>query len=275
MMKLIKESTAICLGSANGVDLKKTLMGGQCFRFSEEGGAFCGVAMGRAVRIYTKGEELFLEGDSGEDALARWRSYLDLDTDYEAIRSELLAIEPRLSSAAERCGSVRILRQETWEALCCFVVSQNNNISRIRGIVERLCKLCAEPAEGGGYAFPKAEKVAELSVEQLREIGCGYRAEYIIAVARAVSSGEFDIEQLRGIPVDEARKQLVSLHGVGPKVADCVLLFGLHRLDCFPVDVWIKRALEGEFKNTALQHSPYAGVAQQYIFEYIREKTEN
>lgn len=265
----------LCLGSARAVDLKKTLTGGQCFRFSEDNGVFCGVAMGVAVRIYAVDGELFLEGDSSENALARWRSYLDLDTDYDAIKNELIAQEPRLSTAAERCGSVRILRQEPWEALCCFVVSQNNNISRIRGIVERLCELCAIPARGGGYAFPPPEAVAALTTDQLKGIGCGYRAEYIIAVASAVCDGSLELARLGTAPVDEARKQLLSLHGVGPKVADCVLLFGLHRLDCFPVDVWIKRALEGEFKDTQLQHSPYAGVAQQYIFEYIREKTES
>lgn len=249
--------------------LEETLMSGQCFRWERDGEGCSGIAFGRRVRLTAGDGFVTVEGD---DDQALWRSYLDLDTDYDAIRSEITKQEPRLRAAAERLGGLHILRQEPWEALCSFIISQNNNIPRIRMIITRLCELCAVTAQGGGYAFPTAERVAQLDEEQLKAIGCGYRAGYITAVSRAVAEGKFELEPLRTMEVQAARDALTSLHGVGPKVADCVLLYGLHRLDALPRDVWIKRALEGEFKGTPIVDSPYAGVAQQYIFEYIRTK---
>lgn len=213
-----------------------------------------------------KGEVIHVEGD---DDFALWRSYLDLDTDYDAIREEVTTLEPRLAEAASRCGGVHILRQEPWEALCSFIISQNNNIPRIRLIISRLCELCGEEIPGG-YAFPSADMVAELSEQQLKDIGCGYRAGYLVSVSGVVADGSFSLDRLQKLPVDEAREALMSLHGIGPKVADCVMLFGLHRLEAMPRDVWIKRALENDLKGTKLGQSRYAGVAQQYIFEYIR-----
>jgi len=249
--------------------LEETLMSGQCFRWEREKKGCSGIAFGKKVCLSAGSGYVIVEGDDDE---ALWRSYLDLDTDYDAIRREITAQEPRLEAAAERLGGLHILRQEPWEALCSFIISQNNNIPRIRLIISRLCELCAVEAQGGGYAFPSAERTAQLDEEQLKAIGCGYRAGYITAVSRAAANGEFKLELLREMPAQEARAALTSLHGVGPKVADCVMLYGLHRLDAMPRDVWIKRALEGEFSGTPLVNSPYAGVAQQYIFEYIRTK---
>lgn len=249
--------------------LGATLLSGQCFRWRQTDDGFDGIAFGKRVIISQNGRKLTVSGDDDE---ALWRSYLDIDTDYPAIQREITAAEPRLKNAAEKCGGLHILRQEPWEALCSFIISQNNNIPRIRLIIGRLCELCGVEAQGGGFAFPDAQTVAALTEEQLAAIGCGYRAGYIARASALVSSGEFQLERLNGMSVDEARTALLTLHGVGPKVADCMLLYGLHRLDALPRDVWIKRALEGEFKGTILVSSPYAGVAQQYIFEYIRTK---
>lgn len=247
--------------------LADTLISGQCFRWSKDGEAIVGTAFGVTVSIIQEGDHLVIDGD---DRQPLWREYLDLDTDYDAIRRSVLEIEPRLESASQKSAGLHILNQEPWEALCSFIISQNNNIPRIRGIIERLCELCGVPAKNGGFAFPSPEMVAGLSEQQLKEIGCGYRAPYILAAAKGVCEGAISFELLRNAPIEEARSELLKIHGVGPKVADCMLLYGLHRLECFPKDVWIKRALEGEFRDTPLIGSPYAGVAQQYIFEYIR-----
>ena len=264
---MLTQQAAIRLECQKSFSLEETLMSGQCFRWERKENGCSGIAFGRKVHISAQEGAVLVEGDDDE---ALWRSYLDLDTDYDAIRREITEQEPRLVKAAERLGGLHILRQEPWEALCSFIISQNNNIPRIRLIISRLCELCGEEARGGGYAFPSAERVAQLSEEQLKGIGCGYRAGYITAVSRMAAEGKFELEPLRTMPAEEARAALTSLHGVGPKVADCVMLYGLHRLDAMPRDVWIKRALEGEFKGTPLVESPYAGVAQQYIFEYIR-----
>lgn len=257
------------LECADSFSLGDTLLSGQCFRWVNEGDWYTGTAFDKTVKIAQKENTVIVVGDDNE---ALWRSYLDLDTDYDAIRNEVTALEPRLTEAAKRCGGVHILRQQPWEALCSFIISQNNNIPRIRQIIAKLCELCAAPAQGGGWAFPSAQAVAGLTREQLTGIGAGYRAEYLMSVSSAVASGRFQLEPLRELPVEQVRERLLSLHGVGPKVADCVMLYGLHRLEAMPRDVWIKRALENELKGTELAKSRHAGVAQQYIFEYIRAK---
>lgn len=256
-----------------------TLTSGQCFRWTERDGRLCGTAFGRYVEMEQKDDGLTIYGADKADYQAVWRQYLDLDRDYDGIRRTVTEIEPRLADSAEYASGVHILAQEPWEALCSFVISQNNNIPRIRGIISRLCLHYGETAingefardEADGHAFPTPQALAGVSEETFRQFGCGYRASYLTEVSRRVANGEIDFEYIKKAPIDEARKILRSLKGVGPKVAECVLLYGFGRLECFPVDVWIRRALETEFSGgTALIGSEYAGVAQQYIFEYIR-----
>lgn len=262
----INISESIKISCPEGFSLGGTLMSGQCFRWSADGGGFAGIANGRWVRMTQQLGYILVEGDSRGDV---WEDYLDLATDYDAIRAEVTALDPRLAQSAAISGQVRILRQQPWEALCSFVISQNNNIGRIRLIVGRLCELCGRRIDGG-FDFPEPETVAALSEDSLTEIGCGYRAGYIVAAAQAVAQGNLSFDQLRSLPVDEARARLTAVRGIGPKVADCALLYGLHRLECFPRDVWIKRALAEGLVSEAVAHSRYAGVAQQFVFEYIR-----
>lgn len=247
-----------------GFSLEKTLLSGQCFRWTLADGALHGVARGTHAQL--RQTDGYIEFSGGDEAL--WRDYLDLDTDYDAIRSEVVSLDPRLEQSAQSCGSVRILRQEPFEALCSFIISQNNNIPRIRLIISRLCELCGEE----GIFFPTAQAIAALAEEQLTAIGCGYRAGYLLGAARAVLSGELELEPLYTMPLEQARNTLLGIRGIGPKVADCVLLYGFHRLECFPRDVWIKRALAEGLVSEAVAHSRYAGVAQQFVFEYIRTK---
>ncbi len=262
---------AVVIDCRSDFSIKETLLGGQAFRWREnEDGSVSGTAFCRTVTIYQEGERLLVYGDLSHDAHELWSGYLDMSTDYEQIMHEAVLLEPRLEHAARRRAGIHILRQEPWEALCSFIISQNNNIPRIRRIIEALCALCGAEAQGGSYSFPDCHTVASLTAEQLTGIGCGYRADYILAAAALVCGGSLELEALRTMPIDAAREQLLKVKGIGPKVADCFLLYGLHRLECFPKDVWIKRAIEGEFKGTPLQNFRYAGVAQQYIFEYIQ-----
>lgn len=274
------EENKCCIPVPAGFSAAHTLTGGQCFRWTERGGRLCGTAFGRYVEMEQNDRGLTVYGADGKECDSLWRRYLDLDRDYDAIRREVLAMEPRLADSAGFAGGVHILAQEPWEALCSFVISQNNNIPRIRGIIARLCLHYGERAVNGefareeaeGFAFPTPEALANVPEETFKEFGCGYRAAYLTDVARRVASGEIDFDDIKKAPVNEARRMLMSLKGVGPKVAECALLYGFGRLECFPVDVWIRRALETEFTGgTALLDSPYAGVAQQYIFEYIRQ----
>lgn len=262
---------------------KDTLTSGQCFRWTEREGVLCGTAFGRYVEVKQDGGSVTIFGADAEEYNAVWRKYFDFDRDYQKIREIVTKIEPRLEDAAEYAAGVHILAQDPWEALCSFVISQNNNIPRIRGIIRKLCLNYGEKAlnseyadnDADGRAFPTAEALAQAPEEKFKEFGCGYRASYLAEVSRRVAEGKLDFEYIKKAPIDEARRILLSLRGVGPKVAECALLYGFGRLECFPVDVWIRRALQTEFTGgTALIGSEYAGVAQQYIFEYIRRHPE-
>ena len=244
---------------------------GQCFRWEKRpDGAWHGVVRGHALTVYRQGARLYMEGALPAEARGLWRPYFDLGRDYGAVKAAL-SHDPVLRRAVGFAPGIRILRQEPWEALASFILSQNNNIPRIRGLIARLCACFGEPLGGGDYTFPTPGRLAEVSPAALRRLGCGYRAEYLAGAARAVASGRLRLGALGRLPLEKARERLLAVHGVGPKVADCVLLFGCGRLDCFPRDVWIRRALAalypGGFPG---ELTPLAGIAQQYLFHYVR-----
>lgn len=256
----------------------KTFECGQCFRWNaDENGGYVGVASGRAARVFTRGGMAVIECD--EEDIGFWREYLDMDTDYVKARESVMLGE-YLTECAEYGRGIRILRQDKWEALCSFIISQCNNIPRIKSIVEKLCAMFGEAMDtpwGVKYSFPTASRVALLEEPELAPLRSGYRAAYIINAARAVASGDIDLEYAATLDGNEARKYLKSLNGVGDKVANCAVLFGLHRMDAFPVDVWIKRALK---ENLPAGFDPatlgdYAGLAQQYMFFHARETSRD
>lgn len=256
----------------------KTFECGQCFRWNaDENGGYVGVASGRAARVFTRGGMAVIECDEAD--IGFWRDYLDMDTDYVKARESVMLGE-YLTECAEYGRGIRILRQDKWEALCSFIISQCNNIPRIKSIVEKLCAMFGEAMEtpwGVKYSFPTASRVALLEEPELAPLRSGYRAAYIINAARAVASGDIDLEYAATLDGNETRKYLKSLNGVGDKVANCAVLFGLHRMDAFPVDVWIKRALK---ENLPAGFDPatlgdYAGLAQQYMFFHARETSRD
>ena len=226
---------------------------GQCFRFNEVSpGVWQGVAFGKTLRISGTAIERPKEEYEG-----LWRNFLDMDTDYAAIR-KAVSVNPFMEAAAEYGKGIRILRQDFWEALCSFIISQQNNIPRIKKIIRDLCG-------GDDRPFPDARDVAAMSEADLRELGMGYRAPYILGAAARCASGS--------LRADCSREDLLKLHGVGEKVANCVMLYGQRRGGAFPVDVWMNRALSRYFPP-GFDHrdafGEYAGVAQQYIYHYIR-----
>lgn len=256
----------------------KTFECGQCFRWNPDAnGDYVGVASGRAARVFTRGDTAFIECEAQD--VDFWRDYLDMETDYAAARRSVM-IGDYLTECAEYGKGIRILRQDKWEALCSFIISQCNNIPRIKSIAEKLCSLFGEPFEtpwGVKYSFPSAGRVALLEEPELAPLRSGYRAAYIIGAARAVASGDIDLEYAAALGGDEARKYLKTLNGVGDKVANCAVLFGLHRMDAFPVDVWIKRALREHMPAgfDAKSLGEYAGLAQQYMFFHARETSKS
>lgn len=267
-----------------GIDrlsLTRSCACGQSFRWRPDGAGFTAPAWGRMVYAEQDGDALALSPCKEED-IPIWLNYFDLARDYAAI-------EEKLSRDAALCGCVpcasgiRVFGQEPFEALITFILSSNNNIKRISGIVERLCEKVGEKTAFRGkeyHLFPAPAAVAALSAEELISLGAGYRARFVRESAARVAQG-YELEKLRDLPLDEARRELLSFPGVGPKVADCVLLFSLGHADAFPVDVWIERAMQAlffegnapgrkELEKTIRALGSESGIVQQYIFHYAR-----
>ena len=257
------------------LDLEQTLDCGQSFRWEKrEDGSFRGVAFGRSVCARYDGNTLYIENADEADRQL-WYDYFDLDLDYAAVRAQLSGLHPVLSEAAGYASGIRVLRQEPYETLCTFIISQNNNIKRIKGIVRRLCESFGEQLADGEYAFPTARCMAELSVDDFAPLRAGFRARYLCDAAGKVNRGEVDLDFCKTAEYEQARRELMKITGVGVKVADCTLLFGMHRVEAFPLDVWMKRAMAKLFPGFAPESfGKYAGIAQQYIFHYSRMHPE-
>ena len=271
-MECIKTETGVKITNIKDLDLEQTLDCGQSFRWKKQNdGSFKGVAYNKSVSMNMQGDTLYIDNATEEDFEKIWKNYLDLDLDYGKIRKDISKIHPVLKDAAKYAPGIRILQQEPYEALCTFIISQNNNIKRIKGIVGRLCESFGEQLPDGEYTFPKAEVIAQLTEEDLSPLRAGFRNKYIIDGAKKVASGEVNLDICKTLPYEEARAELMKIKGVGVKVADCTLLFGMHRIEAFPVDVWMRRAMEKLFPDmTAEDFGKYAGIAQQYIFHYSR-----
>lgn len=274
-MKCVEFENGVKAEGVCDLDLAQTLDCGQSFRWTErEDGSFTGIAFGKSVTVRLDENTLYIENTNKADFENIWYDYFDLSLDYGKIREEISKLHPVLCEAAKYAPGIRILRQEPYEALCTFIISQNNNIKRIKGIVQRLCENFGEKIDGG-YAFPTAENMARLTPDDLAPLRAGFRNRYLVDAAQKVASGEVDLEKCRNCDYDEARAELMKITGVGVKVADCTLLFGLHRIEAFPVDVWMKRAMEKLFPDMKPDDfGEYAGIAQQYIFHYSRMHPE-
>ena len=270
-MKIKQSGNNLIIEEIRCFDLEQTLDCGQAFRWKQSSdGCFQGAAFGKFLKIGEKDGNIILYNTTQQDFDLIWKKYFDLERDYEKIICDIGENEV-LRKAADYAKGIRLLSQEPWEALCSFIISQNNNIPRIKGIIERLCDNFGERINEEYCAFPSAQVIAKLTVEDLAPLRCGFRARYILDAAQKVASGEIDLEKLREADTASARETLKKICGVGDKVADCALLFGLSHISAFPKDVWIKRAMEhlfdGELPECAL---PYAGIVQQYIFHYAR-----
>ncbi|MBE6648225.1 MAG: DNA-3-methyladenine glycosylase 2 family protein [Ruminococcaceae bacterium] len=251
-------------------DVERTLDCGQCFRFDkDENNVFHGVAFGKYLRFESlENGDIFIPNMSENEFKDKFISFFAFDMNYEEIISSLV-FDKTVKDSLSRSIGIRVLNQEPWEALCSFIISQNNNIPRIKKIVSALCELCGEKVDGCNMkAFPTAQAVYSLGVDGLAPIKSGFRAKYIISAAESVVNGETDFDSLRKSDYETAKKQLMKIKGVGPKVADCALLFGLGFTEAFPVDVWIKRVVSKYYGEgfTPEYFGKYAGIAQQFLF---------
>lgn len=276
LLNCIEEKGKIKITDVFDLDLEQTLDCGQSFRWKKQSdGSFKGVAYGKCVTVSLDGTNLYIENADKQDFENIWYDYFDLSLDYGKIREQIAGLHPVLKEASQYAPGIRILKQEPYETLCTFIISQNNNIKRIKGIVQRLCEGFGEPIDNGEFAFPTAEKMSTLSPEDLSMLRAGFRNRYLVDAAQKVASGEVNLEMCKTADYDLARRELMKITGVGTKVADCTLLFGMHRTDAFPIDIWMRRAMEKLFPDmTGADFGEYAGIAQQYIFHYSRMHPE-
>ncbi len=261
---------------------------GQCFRWERnEDGSYDGIAADKVATVsYEKDTHTLCIRGASEDDRGFWETYFDLGRDYDAIKRDL-AEDPVMAGAIRRGSGIRILQQDKWEALVSFIISQNNNIPRIKGCIENLSRSLGEHVCTRGereyFALPEPEVLAEASLEDLAPVRLGYRAKYLIETGKMVAEeGRESLEKLAdpALSHEEVLEALRRYPGVGPKVANCIALFGLGRLDSFPLDVWMKRVMaklygfsEKDVKGMAAfaaeKFGPYGGLAQQYLFYYI------
>jgi len=196
-----------------------------------------------------------------------WQDYFDLSRSYDELRLQY-ATDLTLEKAIAHSPGLRLMRQDSWEMLITFILSQNSNIPRIKGMVSRICEGFGTLLPNGGYTFPKAEALVDAN---LSDIKSGYREDYIKDASRRVADGRLNLDKLMHVSSEELRAALLEVHGIGPKVADCVMLFGFGRVECFPLDVWMKRVMEEYYPDGFPKNlQDTAGIAQQFLFHYIR-----
>jgi N-glycosylase/DNA lyase len=271
-------------------DLAATLDSGQVFRWQRQNNCWIGVIGKNQVRLTQASEEISAETFAPVENWDWLQNFLQTETELEKLLKTFPDDKP-MNDAVAACRGLRVLRQDPWECLASFILSSTKQIVQIRQIVSLLCerfgeRLAPQPtiSNDAVYLFPLPEKVARATEAELRNCKMGFRAPNLLAAARQIADGKFDLEKLRLLPYPEARVELMKLRGVGGKIADCVLLFAFGFDSAFPVDVWVERALrqlyfprrrvnEKRLRHFAATHfGPHAGYAQQYLFHYMRTK---
>ncbi len=270
----------VCLGRLPDFSVEQIFDCGQCFRFNKtEDGAYEGIAFSHYLKLFEKDSMIYALSDiDGFDIGGIWYVFLDLGRDYGAIKASVCRDGALLERAADYGGGIRILRQDRWEALCSFIISQNNNIPRIKKIIDRLCKNYGKSFEAFGntyYSFPTPEALLSAGEEKIFECGTGFRAKYIMSAAKTVFEDKAFFDCVDKLPSEAASAELEKIKGVGPKVAACALLFGFAKFDCMPVDVWMKKIFDKYFGGKVPDFGEYAGLVQQYLFYYERSITLN
>ena len=272
-------------------NLKHIFECGQCFRWNKElDESYTGVFKNNVLNVKEENGKIKFQGICNGSIEEVVKDYFDFDTDYTKIKETLSKVDEFLEESIKFGNGIRILNQDLWEVLISFIISANNNIPRIKGIIERISKQYGKEIkykEKVYYTFPTVEELSKASVEDLRKLGLGFRDKRIYETTQKIKQGEIDLNEITKIKdTNQIREILETLPGVGPKVADCILLFGLKRFEVFPIDVWVRRVMNDLYiKNedetkvnkkeieelAKTKYSKLAGIAQQYLFYWKRE----
>ena len=286
-MKVTQQGNTVILEDVKNFNPKHIFECGQCFRWiKQEDDSYTGVAMGKVINVKQEGNKIYLDNTTKEDFDNIWYDYFDLGRDYEEMVNTLKVMDEYLEKATEFGEGIRILKQDGWEMLISFIISANNRIPMIQRAINNLSKnygtYIGEYKGQKYYAFPTSEQLSKASVEEIRACSTGFRDKYIKSTSQTVNDENIDVLEYRKLPTDQCLKELLKFNGVGPKVADCIALFGMQKYDTFPVDVWVKRVMEEFYveENLSLpkirkfaldKWGDLAGFAQQYLFYYARE----
>ena len=281
------------LKNQKSFELKDIFECGQCFRWNlQEDGSYTGVIKDAIINVKKENENIIFIGKCEGSIKELIENYFDLDTNYEEIKIRLSNIDEYLKTSIEYGEGIRILNQDLWETIISFIISANNNIPRIKGIIERLSQKYGNEIEWNGqkyYTFPSCEQLKDVTVQDYRNLGLGFRDVRLYETTHMILNKEVDLEKLKKNPnTQEVRNELLKLSGVGPKVADCILLFSdLKRFDVFPIDVWVRRVMNDLYikepdetkvskvkieKLAEEKFGKFKGLAQQYLFYWRREK---
>ncbi len=276
-MKLINEKYTVIFENTTDYDTDTTFNCGQCFRWDAWEGGWRGFAGPYLCHVFMEGGSLCVKSLTPVEDMQAFADfmlhYLALDTDYAALKKQFSADEV-MKKAIDYSPGIRVLNQPFFETLLTFIISRNNNIPRIKKIVDAMARTYGTPV-GDVYAFPTAQQLKDVTVEEYAELRMGFRAKYIYDAVQKVLSGEIKEETVKALPYPRAQKYLMQIKGVGPKVADCVLLFSCEKTESFPKDVWINRALDQLFPQGLPECiKGTEGIAQQYIFHYARFNLE-
>lgn len=268
------ENDVIVLGCYD-FDLEKTFECGQCFRWNKQSdGGYVGVVKNKVICIHKIGNEIVLKDTSIEDFNSVLKNYFDLETNYADINNAISNM-PFIGDACAYSKGIKILKQDPWEALISFIISQNNNIPRIKNIISDFCKKFGKKIHREYFTFPTVKELENITLNDLASLKCGFRDKYIIDAIKKIINKEVILDDLYCMDVEEARDVLMKIKGVGKKVADCTLLYGFSKMDCFPTDVWIKKVMAKFFSNGLPPiKKEYMGVVQQYIFYYVRSNPD-
>lgn len=284
-MNIIQTDDGIIINGISDFEPSHTFLCGQCFRWDQEAdGSFTGIAFSKPVNISFSDNNLTIKNINIDEFEKFWRHYLDLDTDYSKIK-KVVSLDENVNAAIKFGWGIRILNQEIFECLISFIISTQNQIPRIKKIVASLSELYGKKLLYNGkiyYAFPTLEEMKDIKEKDLIPLKVGYRAGYIVDAVQKLLNGEVDLHNLKNLSYEDAKAELMKIKGVGPKVANCVLLFSAEKKESFPIDVWVKRTVQTLYlseKATPKQierfaseyFGEYAGVAQQYLFYYSRE----
>ena len=287
------EEQKYIIKNQNSFELKDIFECGQCFRWNEqEDGSYTGVIKNGIINVKKEDETITFTGICDKNIEEVVNEYFDLKRDYEKIKEQLGNVDEYLKTSIQYGKGIRILNQDLWETIISFIISANNNIPRIKGIIERISQKYGNEIEWNGkkyYTFPTYEQLKDVTVQEYRNLGLGFRDIRLYETTQMILNKEVDLEKLKNNPnTQEVRNELLRLSGVGPKVADCILLFSdLKRFDVFPIDVWVRRVMndlyikeDDETKVSRVKIEKLAeekfgdlkGLAQQYLFYWRREQ---